>query len=214
MKMDTYQSSVIKVGHGRGFIVERFVPFRFGRKTQISRSRVVITAAHCLPRLPPAHVAAYNAERSYANLLGRLADKKNSVWAYCMFVDPVSDIAILGPVDDQELSQEADAFDSLTENVTPFRIAPARSGRGYVLSLGSPRWLPITLNVLRAMGGSSLAMTNVTQAGMSGSLILNYAGHAVGVVVIGGGSNRHNEGPQAFLTRNLPGWLLEERVKP
>lgn len=35
--------AVIRVGDGRGFMVER------------QRQRFVLTAAHCLPRLPPAH---------------------------------------------------------------------------------------------------------------------------------------------------------------
>ncbi len=88
--------SILKVGDGRGFVVNG------------ERDRLVITAAHCLPRFPPCHAASYLEERTYAALLGVLGRKKPTVWAECLFVDPVADIAVLGPPDDQELSDEYD----------------------------------------------------------------------------------------------------------
>jgi V8-like Glu-specific endopeptidase len=67
-----------------------------------------------------------------------------------------------------------------------------------------------------AMGGISLSI-DPTEAGMSGSPMLNDAGRAIGVASVGAetisaGGERKNEraGPQPILTRNLPGWLLSE----
>jgi V8-like Glu-specific endopeptidase len=63
------------------------------------------------------------------------------------------------------------------------------------------------------MGGSSLSI-DPTEAGQSGSPILNDAGQAVGVIVIGtetgesGKRINQRSGPQPILMRNLPGWLL------
>jgi quinol monooxygenase YgiN len=62
------------------------------------KHRVVVTAAHCLPKLPPAHAAAYWQERPYANLLGRLDCGKTKVYAECLFADPVADIAVAAPI--------------------------------------------------------------------------------------------------------------------
>ena len=80
--------SVVRVGDGRGFVVE------------LKLGTVVVAAAHCLPILPPAHSASYLEERTYQALLGPLGTQP-TVWAECRFVDPVADIAVLGPPDDR-----------------------------------------------------------------------------------------------------------------
>src|SRR5437867_2361147 len=95
--------SVLKVGGGRGFVVNG------------DRDRLIITAAHCLPRFPPCHGLSYTEERTYAKLLGPLGRKKPTVWAECLFVDPVADIAVLGPPDGQELYDEWGAYERLVE---------------------------------------------------------------------------------------------------
>jgi hypothetical protein len=55
------RNAVVRVGHGRGFIVEA---------ADCHIGRLVITAAHCLPRLPPAHPARSLKERTCKKLLG------------------------------------------------------------------------------------------------------------------------------------------------
>jgi hypothetical protein len=112
----TLTQAVVKVGDGRGFIVE-YQNF-LGHP-----ERIVITAAHCLPHLPPRHPAAYLVERTYSSLLGPLKGKQ-TVWAECLFVDPITDIAVLGSPDNQELYDEAVAYEKLTE-VTPLPVADA-----------------------------------------------------------------------------------------
>ena len=86
----------MKVGDGRGFVVERH-EYRF-----------VITVSHCLPYLPPCHLAAYLEEKPYGGLLGPIDGDKPVICAECLFVDPVNDLAILGTPDDQELCEQAD----------------------------------------------------------------------------------------------------------
>jgi hypothetical protein len=73
-----WRQSVLRVGDGRGFVVER------------DRRRYVVTAAHCLPDLPPAHGMSYPEERTGFNLLGQLGEKPN-VAAEIVFVDPVAE---------------------------------------------------------------------------------------------------------------------------
>jgi hypothetical protein len=84
-------NAVIRVGDGRGFIVKDAGRARFGWRNE----RVVITAAHCLPSFPPCHAASYSEERTYEALLGPLRQKP-TVWAECLIVDPIGDIAVLG----------------------------------------------------------------------------------------------------------------------
>jgi hypothetical protein len=86
--------------------------------------RLVITGAHCLPRLPPAHAASAFYERTYQDLLGPLGGDP-TVFAECMFVDPVADLAVLGTPDNQDLWEQAEGYDalvSLDEAVIPFEI--------------------------------------------------------------------------------------------
>ncbi|MEJ2246907.1 MAG: hypothetical protein P8Y80_12645, partial [Acidobacteriota bacterium] len=73
---------VVKVGDGRGFIVES------------KHSRMVITAVHCLPYFPPPISIADTGERTYQDLLGPL-DGDPCVWCELIFADPVADIAVL-----------------------------------------------------------------------------------------------------------------------
>jgi hypothetical protein len=214
---------VIKVGAGRGFIiVERIstAGLKLNRRSKLRlrpfvNRPLVVTAAHCLPNLPPAHAFSYTEERTYSNLLGRLHNQPN-VWAECLFVDPVADIALLGCPDGQELYEEAEAYEALIADTPALTIARARSGNGWLLALDGAHWVPTKL--LRNLGlyGASL-LTGPTESGMSGSPILNNRGHAVGVVVIGGeiegrdGTRVYSgSGPQPILRRNLPGWLLPD----
>ena len=122
--------AVVKVGGGRGFII------------QSGHNRLVVTAAHCLPHLPPCHGANNTDERTYPNLFGPLGSRKPKVWAKCVFADPVGDIAVLGSPDGQVLSGEAAAYEALTHETPTFRIGDApRKGRAWLLSLAM-HWHP------------------------------------------------------------------------
>jgi hypothetical protein len=166
-----------------------------------------------MPRFPPAHAASYLQDRTYAKLIGVLGEEL-AVWAECLFVDPIADIAVLGRPDNQELSDEAEVYEALTESVVPLAIGEMGKDKGWMLSLEEPYcWKPTLLNL-----SINSLITGPTLGGMSGSPVLNARGQAIAVVVIGSetvsaGGERvslpdHN-GPQPLLTRNLPGWLLE-----
>jgi hypothetical protein len=117
-------SAIVAVGDGRGFIVGDYI----------------ITAAHCLPFLPPAMPASYTHERTYGRLLAPLGGEPR-VWAECMFVDPVGDIAVLGTPDEQELWAEASSYSELVESESAVSLPIAEPGQeGWLLSLDGA-WL-------------------------------------------------------------------------
>jgi hypothetical protein len=207
--------SVITVGDGRGFVIES--PWR--------RNRLVVTAAHCLPSFPPAHAAAYTEEITYPNLLGPLGAEP-TVWAECVFVDPIADIALLGSPDDQELYDEAEAYGQLTndnlddggsEEGSPALLmadAPERV-RAWVLSLEG-KWLECEarhINSPRAPFWLEKAAAPIA-GGMSGSPILADDGSAIGVVCVSSSHEGHTSGgPNPRLAAHLPSWLARE-VRP
>jgi hypothetical protein len=133
----------VRVGDGHGFIIE-------GKYSR----RYVITAAHCLPELPPAHPASYLHERTYRALLAPFGAAACSVWAECLFVDPVSDIAVLGSPDDQELSDEAELYEALLETGVAVEVSdPSTQYRAQEpLTLGGKTYIGPPLPVLTDCG--------------------------------------------------------------
>ena len=49
-----------------------------------------------------------------------------AIAAECLFVDPISDLAVLGPPDNQGLSAEYEAYEKLMAPAAPLSIAPCR----------------------------------------------------------------------------------------
>ena len=176
---------VVKVRYGRGFVV--------GGEDR----RFVLTAAHCLQKLPPAHPSSYLEEPTYGNLLGPLGGKR-IVWAECLFADPVADLAVLGSPDNQALYEEAEAFEDLVSSCRSLRIGKAQSGDSWMLSLKN-RWVPTRVAV-RGSWNASLEI-GPTEDGQSGSPILDCSGRAIGMIVVSSAGN-------PILMCALPGWLM------
>jgi hypothetical protein len=197
--------AIITVGDGRGFIV------------QVGFHRFVITAAHCLPFFPPCCSVSYTDERTYKNLLAPLGQPP-SVWAECVFVDPIADIAVLGTPDDQAFAESPEicqAYEALVNSVSPLSISDApEEGPASLLSL-SGEMMPCVVRC----GGHALWTSNVPSpgivGGMSGSPIMAADDTAIGICATGSdpldGEHWHTEGgPNPCLTHHLPGWLLFE----
>jgi hypothetical protein len=233
----TLTKAVVKVGIGRGFVIQHSVwippgkmkPAVFtetkadGKPTRIVFGaingkgryldrRLVVTAAHCLPYLPPCHVTSPIEECTYKSLLGTLDSHKPEVWATCLFVDPVADIAVLGSPDGLVL---AEAYEALTDGVPVLRVGkPPREGSAWVLTLGG-QWVRCTVGPT----GDYLWIDNTkkVEGGMSGSPILSDHGTVIGVLCVGNptiDSDRVRRPTRSFphpvLAHHLPGWLLRK----
>jgi hypothetical protein len=195
------KDAIIKVGEGRGFLV--------GQSQWVYR---VVTAAHCLPHLPPAHPASSTEQRTYAKLLGPLEGPR-TVSAECVFVDPISDIAVLSEPDNQSgLVEEAEAYDQFMESRPVLRIATQsqHSRAAWVLTLDG-EWEQCVMEVDRSL--TLVHAKNGNAPGTSGSPILTADGSAVGVISVGttvSGVIHARQYGQPRLSHALPGWLLRE----
>ena len=201
--------TIIQAGKlgGRGFFFEA------------EEQRFVITAAHCLDRLPPAHPASCLEERTYKNFLGPMGGRR-TVWAECLFVDPIADIAVFGEPDNQELSEKAEAYGELAGQATAFalgKLRPRDTRREARLFSLEGVWFPC--RVVRTPG-ARLWIEKATQpilGGMSGSPIILPDGSAVGVVCISGGDQPEDSqtegGPNPMLSSDLPVWLWKATRK-
>jgi hypothetical protein len=198
MDYDKALRAVLKVGEGREFVVA----------SKLQRwERLMITAGHCLPHLPPSHTGSDYKERTF-ELLGPL-DAQPTVSAECLFVDPIADLAVLGAPDNQGMCDENKQYEALTWAMTPLRIAKAGEDTpAFLLSLDL-RWLACRVENI----GGTLWITRAKRVGgMSGSPIIDKDGRAIGVICTGSESeNIDYDGPHTQLMRSLPRWMTPLR---
>lgn len=131
MARDNLIDAVVRVGDGRGFVIKA-PGYRFP-----DEDRLIITAAHCLPHLPPPHPWMHLEEKTYRDLVGARGDNP-TLWAECIFANPVSDLAVLSGPDDQELCDKASAFNEFIgslQKIFPVRAPPTQSLHGWLLAL-------------------------------------------------------------------------------
>jgi hypothetical protein len=200
--LENAKRGVLKVGDGRGFVVGN------------EFDRYVITAAHCLPELPPAIAYSDTGERTHRDLLGPIGGPC-TVWAEVAFVDPVADIAVLCGPDGEWSPEHSDAYKELTEPLPTLAVADIAIGddasSAWLLSLAG-EWQPCKAKHL-GIGLWIHEANNGIARGMSGSPVILHNGAAIGVVCTAAGSgddiDKFTEGgPNARLAAHLPGWLL------
>jgi hypothetical protein len=179
-------SAIIRVGKGRGFVIAHKRHIDIGDDHYVRSMRYVVTAAHCLPQQPAVHgEPGWGEDPIYENILAPLGCEP-TVWAECVFADPVGDIAVLGQPDDQLLTDHAFAFGALLEPVMPLKIA-APGKDGWLLSLEGV-WFHCAVKMVFLPSLALAGMEGKIAFGMSGSPIVSADGAAIGVVCLGTGS--------------------------
>jgi hypothetical protein len=205
-------AAIVTVGEGRGFIVE--VPEISDDQHIIQPAdRFIITAAHCLPELPPPHPFSYNSERTYHALLGPLGAAP-TVSAECGFVDPLADLAVLWGPDDQTYFDESYAYNALVGAGSALRLGVEVGPQTAWLLALDGQWATYKVHV--NAHGPARTLTVVAAAepgfapGTSGSPIIGHDGRALGVVSVsatGPDSTGEEQPRQPLLASNLPAWL-------
>jgi hypothetical protein len=201
MDASTVSKSLVRVGDGRGFVVEEKVA---------ARRRLVITAAHCLPAIPELGGERSDWAETFPDLIGLLAARP-SVSAECLFVDPIADIAVLGAPDSQELCEHADAYETFLASRKPLKVGGAMDW-----DMPAPASLialdgHLIVCAARCFGGPLLIedLAEPSVGGMSGSPVLDQAGVAVGIVSESSEKNGIvREGSAPRLVVSLPGQFL------
>jgi hypothetical protein len=191
-------NAIIRVGDGRGFLVKL-------SSQQWQGSPVVITAAHCLPFIPEPDRGSNRREYTYKDLLGARGEQPPHVWATCLSVDPINDVAVLCEPDIQALGEHAAAYTAFVEPRSTLTLDMiTEPTTGWVLTLDG--WLaPCTIDVCGFPAVRSLWVSRRFDNGLSGSPILTTRGRVVGIV----SSARVNESPA--LLNILPTWMLSLR---
>jgi hypothetical protein len=151
--------------------------------------------------------------RTHLRRYHRTARLSPQTWAECLFVDPIGDIAILGPPDYEALPTEFDVYQELVQSTVPLKItSPATSGHAWLLSLDN-KWFSC---LVRQVNGPLwiFEASEGIMGGMSGSPIIVGGGSAIGVLCTSGGTDGQmihtNGGPNPRMDWHLPAWLLHD----
>jgi hypothetical protein len=188
-----------------------------GGQGVLVRNNLILTAAHCINFNYDGGMALgdYFIEEIETSDGGKL-----KVGPYA--VEPVSDIAVLGSLDDQEFTDEATKFEHFCEGKKPLSLCLKKFG----WSVEVPIWVythkktwirgkMINYSIKKNAHKISIKMDENIEGGTSGSPIINEKGELMGVVSNAGGSKGINrEGMVPFPIFALPIWLYQEITAP
>ncbi len=218
--LTSVKAAIVTVGLGRGFIVEarRRVPAIPGINTvPFITNRFVMTAAHCLPQMPPAHPASFDDDRTFVGLVGPL-DGDQRIAAECLFVDPIADVAVLCAPNGQSplFYDDWEAWEDFIEGCSAVRLGVLTATSAAWLLTRDRQWDQCSVRLNKHGATTTLVLVGATQGnapGCSGSPIVTSDGCAVGVVSVGSlsdGKPSTEQYGQPRLASVLPAWLLSE----
>jgi len=203
------QSAIVTAGDARGFVVNAHLR---------CADRVIVTAAHCLRLdLLPWTPGAWNDFRYSSRLVAPLGVEKNIV-AEVFFVDPLADVALLAPPDNQIEEFDSDAFEALVSDRRAVHVARLEEESDAFLYTLDGQWEPCRVRpnqwdpARRTVALVGADAGNV--AGCSGSPIVLASGAVVGLISIGSlfdGVPAHVQYGQPHLAAVLPAWFFARR---
>jgi len=188
------------------------LPTRGGQGVLVANG-FIITAAHCLD---------YDQDVGIGIALGghihyKVETRQGVIHRLAPYViEPCSDIAVLGPLDNQ-VFEEAEDFETFCEQTRPVSLYRGRlydlpEEFGIHIFTHNKGWVTGKAQVTRNYSPTVFIKADENiDGGTSGGPIINDAGELVGVISISGGSERdHKEGPSPLARWSLPEWIYRE----
>jgi hypothetical protein len=184
----------------------------------LAGSGLLLTAAHCLEFDNDSGSRLVLGEHVHFEVETAGGDKLK---AAPLFIESISDIAALGPLDRYAYDDEwVDAYESFRERTLPVALwkgeaprpsaAPCAGEFGIRIRTHDKRWISGTASVFLAGRPHLWMKTDERIDGrMSGGPIVNDSGELVSVVTAAGGYlGTTNEGHAPLLRHALPDWLF------
>jgi hypothetical protein len=182
----------------------------------------ILTAAHCIS----ANYDGRMAQGDY--FIEEIETTRGKLKATPYAVEPVSDIAVLGPLDDQEFCDEVTQFEDFCEKTKPLRLCLKK----FAWRFEFPIWIYThkktwikgkaeNFSIKKNPSTISIKTDKNIEGGTSGSPIINEQGELVAVVSTGGGNLEvdhdgnfympiSREGNSPLPKFALPVWLYQE----
>ncbi len=171
----------------------------------------ILTAAHCVEWRSEGTMMAVGGH--FIEEIGTVDGESLRVRPFAL--EPVLDIALLGPLDNQEFSDEADAFELFCERTRPVLVRtdePERSTKfpAFILSHLGP-WIKADAQLLRDGEPTLFLESGRIERGTSGGPVVDAHGHLLGVVSHGGHTrgDKTDSGNTPRPHRALPAWAWE-----
>jgi len=169
------------------------------------KNKMILTASHCV-----------NYSLSGEMMLGNyyvenISTRSGNLVVSPVCIEPIKDIAILGPVDSQELHNEYRLYDEFCGNTFPVKVCRSKIevGKKFNIFIYTHKKKWITGKAKLSFPDSPVLWIEVDEqikGGTSGSAIVNEKGEIVGIVTNASESEKSDGmAPRPLLT--LPVWI-------
>ena len=184
------------------------LPKKRGRGVLV-RGGLILTAAHCISYKLEGEMALGDV---FIEELIPATGQNLRTTPWC--VEPVTDVAALGPLDEQSFPKEVDAFEAFCAKIEPVRVhrrepEPFKQFTVYIYAHDGT-WVRGT--AARYSAEAAIIFVEADQpvkGGASGGPIVNESGDLVGIISVFTDSARHGkvDGPAPFPCLALPVWV-------
>jgi hypothetical protein len=178
---------------------------------------MILTAAHCFPFDSSGGIVLGD-----GTVLEVATSSGQQLKASLLFIDPVSDLAVLGPCDEQDMSDEYDRYvewcektkpvDLRTQAIPPinFRVDSKPTLWPCYIRLHTGTWIAGSISRWGEPPWMSLEADEHVPGGTSGGPIVDESGMLLGVVSNAGGDEDFStRGSVAIPQLSLPVWIAD-----